>query len=433
MSFPNIERSHDPYSSLRSRDFRLFLIGSMASTVGNEMQAVAVMWDLAQRTGKPLAVGLVGLAQALPVILLAIPAGQVADRVSRKWIVAAAQGVMAVCSAALAYVSYYQLSLGLVYAILTVVGVANAFYFPARHALVTELVAVDDLHNAVTWRSSAWQIAALIGPALGGFGLYVLKYPAFVYLADCVMGAVVITMIGRVHGRPRPVKNSDKVSWQSLSAGFRFVANSRLILASITLDMFAVLLGGAVAMLPFYAKDILNVGALGFGCLRAAPAIGAVMMAMILAHRPPLKRSGRALLLAVIAFGLATIVFAISRNAWLSFLMLVLTGAFDNISVVVRSTLIQVRTPDSMRGRVSAVNSVFINMSNELGAFESGVAARFLGLVPSVVFGGIGSIVVVALCVWKWPELARLGPLNKLGEDGPESLAKSEEWITRSG
>lgn len=337
MTFMSDDRRHDPYAALRSRDFRLFLVGSMASTIGNEMQAVAVMWELKQRTNQPLAVGLVGLALALPVMLLTLPAGHVADRVSRKWIAVVAQAVMAFCSLGLAIISRIEVSYLWIYAFLTVVGIANAFYFPARHALVTELVPESDLHNAVTWRSSAWQVAAVVGPALGGFGLYLAGRPAAVYLADCVMGLIVIGFVARVTGRPRPRKLDDEMTWENLIAGFQFVANSRLILASITLDLFAVLFGGAVAMLPFYATDILHVGSVGFGWLRAAPAIGAVIMAMILAHRPPLQRSGRALLFSVVAFGVATIVFGLSRSAWLSFLMLALTGAFDNISVVVRS------------------------------------------------------------------------------------------------
>ncbi len=211
-------------------------------------------------------------------------------------------------------------------------------------------------------------------------------------------------------------KESEPISWHSLLAGFRYVRDSRLILAAITLDMFAVLLGGAVTLLPVYAKDILQIGPVGLGWLRGAPSIGALVMALIVAHRPPMQRAGRDLLLAVIGFGVATIAFGLSRDPLLSFFLLILTGAFDNISVVIRSTLIQVRTPDSMRGRVSAVNSIFIGMSNEVGGFESGTAAWLMGTVPSVVFGGVGCLVVVALTVLKWPEIARLGPLDKLGE-----------------
>ena len=213
------------------------------------------------------------------------------------------------------------------------------------------------------------------------------------------------------------------MTWANLSAGFRFVWDSPIVLASITLDMFAVLLGGSVALLPVFAEDILRVGPMGLGVLRAAPSLGALLMALTLAHRPPLKKAGRDLLLAVTGFGVATIVFGLSRSPALSFLMLLLTGAFDNISVVVRSTLIQVRTPDAMRGRVSAVNSIFIGMSNEVGTFESGVAARLLGTVPSVVFGGVGCVAVVILTALKWPEIARLGPLDRLTEPGDPVIA----------
>lgn len=417
------ERPHDPYAALRSRDFQLFLVGSVAATVGNEMQALAVGWDLARRTGQPLSVGLVGLIQALPVLLLSVPAGQVADRVSRKGIAFASQAVMAACSLALAIVSSREGSIGLIYALLGLVGLANAFSFPARHSLLPELVPPEDFPNAVTWRSGAWQTAALVGPALGGLGIFALGGTVPVYLADAICGVIVCGLLASIRGRPRARREPTRLTWRDLTAGFRFVAGSPLILASITLDMFAVLLGGAVSMLPFYATDVLHVGSFGLGCLRAAPAVGALVTAIVLAHRPPMRRSGRSLLLSVMGFGVATIVFGISRNVWLSLAMLALTGAFDNVSVVVRSTLIQVRTPDAMRGRVAAVNSVFIGMSNELGSFESGLAARLLGLVPSVIFGGVGSVVVAIACGRAWPELARLGPLDQLGDQGDPKLA----------
>jgi MFS family permease len=412
--------SHDPYASLRSRDFRLFLVGSVAATIGNEMQALAVGWDLARRTGQPLSIGLVGLVQALPVMLLAVPAGQLADRFPRKWIVIFAQAAMSICSAGLAVLSAFKGPIWSIYWLLGIVGVANAFSFPARHSLMPELVPESIFPNAVTWRSGAWQTAALLGPALGGFGIYLLGGTVPIYLGDFVCGITVCGLMAAIHLRPKIKDQHAPVTWESLSAGFRFVAHSPLILASITLDMFAVLLGGAVSMLPFFATDVLQIGSRGLGFLRAAPALGALLTAVIIAHRAPIQRSGRALLLAVIGFGVATIVFGLSKNAWLSFFMLGLTGAFDNISVVVRSTLIQVRTPNHMRGRVASVNSVFIGMSNELGSFESGLAANFLGLIPSVVLGGIGTIVVAFSCAAKWPELARLGPIDQLADQ--ESL-----------
>jgi predicted MFS family arabinose efflux permease len=357
------------------------------------------------------------------VLLLAVPAGQLADRVSRRGIVLAAQVAMALCSVALALVSRYGFPLWTVYALMALVGVANAFSFPARQALLPQLIEGESFHNAVTWRSGAWQVAAMLGPALGGLGIWLFGGASPVFLADAICGVVVSLLLAALRPQMRSVRERGQMGWQSFLAGFSFVARTRLILASITLDMFAVLLGGAVAMLPFFAKDILHVGEMGFGVMRAAPAAGALLMALWLAHRPPLQRSGLALIAAVVGFGVATIVFALSRSPWLSFLMLAATGALDNISVVVRSTLIQVRTPDAMRGRVSAVNSVFIGMSNELGAFESGAAARLVGLVPSVVFGGVGSIVVALLCPTIWPEMARLGALDKLGDEGDPDLA----------
>lgn len=350
-------------------------------------------------------------------LLLSVPAGHLADRLSRKGIVLATAAAMVAGSLGLAAISYGKGPIGLVYLCLGLIGVAGAFSFPARWAFMPELVPAEDFHNAVTWRSSAWQVAAMIGPGLGGLGIALAGGPGPVYLADASCGVVVCLMIASIRGRPAVRKHAEPVTWDSLLAGFRFVWDSPLVLAAITLDMFAVLLGGAVSLLPVFAQDILHVGPAGLGWLRAGPSIGALAMALTLAHRPPLQRAGRDLLLAVIGFGAATIVFGLSRNFWLSMAMLILTGAFDNISVVVRSTLIQMRTPDAMRGRVSAVNSIFIGMSNEVGGFESGLAASLIGTIPAVVLGGVGCIGVVLLTAWKWPQIARLGPLDALDQD----------------
>lgn len=416
---PSPHSPHDPYAALRHRDFRLFLINSVAATIGFEMQSVAVGWELYTRTRSPLSLAFVGLVQALPVLLLSLPAGQVADRFSRKKVVLATAATLTCGSFGLAVASRLDAPILWFYVLLGVIGVAGAFSFPARWALMPELVPEADFHNAVTWRSSAWQVAAMVGPGLGGLGIALFRSPTPVYFADGICGLVVCLMIAAIRGRPAPKRVGEPLDWHSLSAGFRFVWNSPLVLAAITLDMFAVLLGGAVALLPVFAEDILRIGPAGLGWLRAAPSAGALAMALVLAHRPPLQKAGRDLLLAVAGFGVATIVFGLSRSPWLSFAMLVLTGAFDNVSVVVRSTLIQVRTPDAMRGRVSAVNSIFIGMSNEVGAFESGVAARYLGTVRAVVLGGVGCIAVVVLAARKWPQIARLGPLNTLAKDTP--------------
>lgn len=415
--------AHDPYAALRYRDFRLYLVNSVAATVGAEMQSVAVGWELYERTGSKLALALVGLVQALPVMLLALPAGHVADRVSRKKVVLATAIATTCGSVGLAAASWAHAPVWLYYVFLGIIGISGAFSFPARWAFMPELVPEEDFHNAVTWRSSAWQVAAVAGPSMGGLGLWLLDSPTPVYLADAACGVVVCAMIAAIRGRPAPSAKSGPMTWDSLLTGFRFVWNSPLVLASITLDMFAVLLGGAVALLPVFAKDILRVGKFGLGLLRAAPSFGALAMALYLAHRRPLRHAGRDLLLAVTGFGVATIVFGLSRSPVLSFAMLLLTGAFDNISVVIRSTLIQMRTPDAIKGRVSAVNSIFIGMSNEVGAFESGAAAWWLGTVPAVVLGGVGCILVVVLTALKWPEIGRLGPLDKIGEDGDLVLA----------
>lgn len=371
---------HDAYAALRRPDFVLFLIAGLLATIGAEMQSVAVGWELYERTRDPLALGWVGFVQAIPVIGLALPAGHVADRHSRKAIIITTQALMGVASLGLALLSYGRGSIAGMYGFLFLTGLAGAFSFPARWALLPALVPTDEFHNAVTWRSSSWQVAAMIGPALGGIGLAVSHSATPVYLCDAVISLVVVACLCSVRPRPRVIAKTP-LTWDSLLAGARFVRRSELILATITLDMFAVLLGGATTLLPIYAKDILAEGPTGLGILRAAPSVGAFVTAVVLAHRRPFRRAGRTLLWAVAGFGAATIVFGLSRSFWLSLAMLTLTGAFDNVSVVIRGTLVQLLTPDVMRGRVSAINSIFIGVSNELGGFESGVAARLIGQI----------------------------------------------------
>jgi MFS family permease len=403
--------AHDPYSALRRRDFRLILAAGMVDTIGAEMVAVAVGWELYERTRSELHLGLVGLVLAIPVVVLSLPAGQAADLFSRRKIILITQAMLAIASLGLACVSYLQGPVPLVYVCIGLAGVANAFSFPARWALLPQLVPADEFNNAVTWRSSGWQVSAAIGPALGGGVLALGLGAATAYLADLFACSIVILLVGLICA-PRHTRAEEPLSWRALMAGWRFVRKTELILATITLDLFAVLLGGAVTLLPVYAKTILHVGPTGLGCLRAAPSVGALLMAIVLAHRPPMRRAGLALIWSVAGFGVATIIFGVSRNLWLSLAMLFLTGAFDNVSVVVRATLVQVLTPDSLRGRVSAVNSIFIGLSNEMGGFESGLAARYLGAMQSVVLGGLGTLVVVFGTVLRWPEVARLGSLG---------------------
>jgi MFS family permease len=295
------------------------------------------------------------------------------------------------------------------YGLLGLGAVFQAFGWPARSAVVMQTVPTEHFGNATTWSSSGFQIASVAGPALGG--LILLKSAPAAYLVDAVCQGAFAFFLSLLVLRPA-LRSSEPANWKTVSAGIRFVQEHPMILAIITLDLFAVLLGGATYLLPVYAA-ILHISAVGYGWLRASPAIGAFIMAMVMAHRPPMKHAGGGLLLAVTGFGLATIVFGLSKNFWLSLLMLGLTGAFDNVSVVVRHTLVQVLTPDQMRGRVSAVNNIFIGASNELGGFESGATARFFGPIASVVGGGIGTIGVVLAVMFIWPQVRRYGSLQQ--------------------
>jgi MFS family permease len=408
--------THDPYAALRSGGYRCLLAGSVLASMATEMQRVAIGWELYQRTNDPAALGLVGLVQFLPVFLLSLPAGHAADRFSRKGLLVAAQGLMAGASLGLAALSACQGPIPLVYLCVLGAGLGQAFSSPARWALVPQVVPERDIGNAITWNTSGWQVASMAGPALGGMVMALTgrAVDTYVLAAGCALaGAGLLLPV-----RPRVGRRAaGGLSLRSLLAGIQFVWSTKVILATITLDLFAVLLGGAVALLPVYARDILHVGPGGLGWLQAAPSVGAILMAVALAHRPPLRRAGRALLWSVAGFGAATVVFGLSHNIVLSFVMLALTGALDNVSMVVRGTLVQLLTPDHMRGRVSAVNSIFISSSNELGAFESGLTARLFGPVLSVVGGGIGTILVVIGVMLVWPQVLRLGPLDRPTEE----------------
>ncbi|MFL5800485.1 MAG: MFS transporter [Roseiflexaceae bacterium] len=402
---------HDPYAALRSRDFRLLLAGTFLAVVGEQMLGIAIGWELYERTRAPLALGLIGLVQVLPVVLLALPAGHIADRFDRKRIVVATMLLLALCVLGLALLSLSSGPLPLVYTCLLGVGIARAFQSPVTSSLLAQVVPPAHFSNAATWESSAWQASAILGPALGGYIIATQHSATPIYVIIAGMLLLAGLMLGLL--RLRPIARSEEpATLATLLAGLRFIWRTKVILAAITLDMFAVLLGGATALLPIFAKDILQVGAEGLGWLRAAPAVGAILAALVTAYLPPFRHAGRTLLLVVAGFGLATIVFGLSQFFLLSLLMLGLLGALDNVSVVIRSTLVLTRTPDMMRGRVNAVHFMFIGISNELGAFESGVAAALLGTVGAVAVGGIGTILVVLLVARIWPEVRRLGRLN---------------------
>src|SRR5215470_14490666 len=326
-----------------------------------------------------------------------MPAGQVADRSDRRKILMSATALAVIASLGLAAVGMLaSVSVILIYACLFLNGIARAFQGPARSSLMPQLVPEQIFGNAVSWYVSGFELSSMTGPAIAGLG-----------------NVIYLVMLATLTRRSYAAESKDsQASLRTLVAGFRYVWNTRLLLGAMSLDLFAVLFGGAVALLPVYAKDILAVGPAGFGALQAAPSLGAITMAMLTTHLPPFKKAGRALLWAVAGFGVATIVFGFSRNFWLSLAMLFLTGAFDNISVVVRQTLATLLTPDEMRGRVSAVNGMFISASNELGRFESGGVAALLGPIFSVVSGGVGALVVVATVALSSPQLRRFGRLD---------------------
>jgi MFS family permease len=402
--------AHDPYAALRHPSYRLLLCGALLSSTGAGAQFLAVDWELYHRTGDAAAIGLAGLVLFLPVLLLALPAGQAADRFSRKGLFLASQVLTGLAALGLAALSWWEGPVNLTYPCLFLSGIARALSAPSRTALLPQVVPPEALGNAVAWNSSGWQASQVAGPALGGLiiGVAGKAAPAYLFTALSALACVGLVTFVRPREAPRPPSSR---TLASLLAGIRFVWRTKPLLAAITLDLFAVLLGGATALLPIYA-DLLRVGGIGLGWLRAAPSLGAILMGVLIAHRPPPKRPGVALVLAVAGFGAATIVFGFSTDFKLSFAMLLLAGALDNVSVVVRGTLLQTLTPDEMRGRVAAVTTVFISSSNELGAAESGYTAKWFGPVASVVGGGIGTIIVVLLVIARWPLLLRLGPLH---------------------
>lgn len=426
-SAPNPVR-HDAYAALRERDFRLLLGGSFVAWLGVQMQLTAVGWDIYERTNDPWHLGLVGLVQIVPGVALALPGGHIADQFDRRKVLLASMSLLLICSLGLMFVSMTHAPLWLMYLCLFFIGVSRAFMQPAKSALMPQLVPRELFSNAVTWNSSAFQFAAITGPAAAGFLIAALGGAWVVYLLDAL--GIAFFLLTLLMMRPRPVvRTREPVTLRSLAAGFGFVWRTKTVLAAITLDMFAVLLGGATALIPVFAsKDILNVGPAGLGWLNAAPAVGAILMSVWLAHRPPIKRAGPALLWSVVGFGAVTIVFGFSRWYWLSLLALFLTGLFDMISVVIRHTLVQIMAPDEMRGRVSAVNGIFIGLSNELGAFESGAVAKTFerqndpafGPTMAVITGGLGTVAVVALVAVLMPQIRKFGRLDRAHEHREE-------------
>jgi MFS family permease len=439
-------RPHDPYAAFRFGGFRLFTIGNSLSLLGRQMLAVAVEWEIYRRTHSATALGLVGLAIALPVVGLSLPAGHLADRFSRKRIILVSQIFSSVIAAALALVSWKHLaipqlsglragnhalaaiatiferhhpafhfddpSIPLIYGLLFIYGAARTFGWAARSSFFPTLVSRDAFANAVTWNNSMFQIGSVAGPAISGLLVAHVGFSC-VYIIDALCAFAFFLFVLPIPRGPHLANRAERNAWRSLMAGLRFVFSKNVILATITLDLFAVLLGGATALLPIFADQILHCGPVGLGWMRAAPAVGAFVMALVVAYLPPMKQAGRALLWCVTGFGISTIIFGLSKTFWLSLAMLCFAGAFDSVSVIIRGSIVQLVTPDEMRGRVSSVNNIFIGTSNEFGALESGLTAALFGPVASVVGGGIGTILVVIAAALKWPEIRKIGALDR--------------------
>ena len=396
--------------------FRLYQIARFCIVFCTEMQSVAVGWQVYEITRRPLDLGLTGLVQFLPGVFLFLLAGHTVDRFDRRKLLTLCYTAYGLSSALLLAVTLrFELlhrteTVAPIFAILFLVGVVRSFSMPASRALLPQLVPEEHFQSAVAWNSGIFQCATILGPALGGLLYAFSRGPTLVYGVALFAATVSVltTLKIQMQRRPRP---REPFTMQTVFAGFRYLWTHKLVLGSISLDLFAVLLGGAVALLPVYAREILRTGPWGLGLLRSAPAIGAGMMALLIAYQPIRRRAGATMLWCVAGFGLFTIVFGLSRSLVLSLVSLFLVGASDMVSVVVRGVLIQLDTPDEMRGRVNAVDMIFIGASNELGEFESGLAAQWLGVVPAVVLGGVGTLVVVALWAWMFPQLRKADKL----------------------
>jgi MFS family permease len=398
------------YAAFRHGAFLRYWAARFLTTFSTQIVSVAVGWQIYDLTRDPLDLGLVGVIQFIPSLLLVLVTGAVADRYGRRLIMALASFLEAFCALALLAFTFRGLTgPAPIFAILALFGVARAFFGPASSSLVANLVPAEDFANAIAWNSSAWQTATIVGPVAGGL-LYGLSPNAAYATATVLMLAAGLLVLSI----PRPAQRSatDKPTLDTLFAGFGYIRREKIVLGAISLDLFAVLLSGAVALLPVYARDILELGPWGLGLLRAAPGVGAITVAVWLAGHPIRDHAGIVMFVFVALFGVFTVVFGLSTLTWLSIFALAMLGATDMVSVYVRETLIQLWTPDELRGRVNAVNMVFVGASNELGEFRAGMMAALIGTVPAVVFGGVGAVAVAGLWAWLFPELRKVRHLN---------------------
>ena len=401
----------DRYAAFRHRPFALYFLSCFFETFAMEIISVSVGWQVYDMTREPFDLGLIGLTQFMPALVLTLVTGSIADQFGRRTIMIVCEAVSLVSALALALFTFAGLPSVLpVFVILVALGISRAFFGPASQSLAANLVPQEDLPNAIAWNSTSWQTASIVGPVAGGLLYGVSAMTPYVVSLVLFAAAVVAVVLvpGQAGRRKRQAQN-----WETLSAGFRYIWREKIVLGAVSLDMFAVLLGGAVALMPVFARDILHLGPWGLGVLRAGPGIGAIAMAMVLTARPIRRGAGRSMLAAVAVFGAGTVVFGLSRAGWLSIAALVVMGAADMISVYVRQTLIQLWTPDELRGRVSAVNQVFVGASNELGGFRAGGMAALVGTVPAVVIGGLGTLAVAGLWVLLFPKLRRIEGLSR--------------------
>lgn len=403
----------DPYAALRIADFRFFISARFCVTLAIQIQGVVVGYQVYEITKDAFSLGLIGLAEAVPSIVVSLYAGHVADIVTRKKIIVWCLSTLLLVSACLLFFTTdpgsFLLNYGVmpIYAVIFISGIARGFLTPANFSFMPQLVPRELYSNAVTINSTTWETASIAGPALGGF-LYSLFGITASYTADVLLMLGGLALVLNVAGKPLPPESEEQGVYDKIKAGLRFVFTNKIVLGAISLDLFAVLFGGAVALLPIFADQILHVGPLGFGFLRAAPSIGALLVAFIVMHNPIRRNMGRLLLWCVAGFGFCMIGFGVSTNFWLSLFLLVASGGFDCVSVIIRLTLLQTLTPENMKGRVSAVNNIFVGSSNEIGMFESGVAAKAMGVVPSVIFGGCMTVAVVAIIAWFGKSLRRV-------------------------
>ncbi len=413
----------DAYKALQFPEFRAYVTGNTLFTIALLIQEVVLAYEIYKITHNPLALGLIGLAEAVPFISLVLFGGHFADNRDKKKIMQVTLSLIIASSVFLLYSSTQLQSadqdfhIYSIYAVIFIIGLSKGFFSPAASSLNPFLVPKEVFANAATWNSSFWQLGSILGPGVAGF-LYAYAGLSGSLITVIALLLGVMVCIFQIENRPVPVKTVQHESiWHSLREGIAYVFKTKIILYSISLDLFSVLFGGVIAILPIFAEDILKVGAEGLGILRAAPSVGAVVTMVTLVYFPPLKHAWRNLILAIAGFGVATLIFGVSTNFWISVVALFLTGAFDSISVVIRQTVLRFYTPDEMRGRVSSVNGVFVSTSNEMGAFESGVAAKFFGTVPSVLLGAGVTLVLVSLVALTSKELFDLKVDQKIAED----------------